>query len=304
MRNKISFQIDHALRESRQAAIAAGSLPDFRAETAELRAAEWSVEAPAGSRGQACYLAGVQAAGEAEAWLEGRDPDAAPTVLWVDSIWGALEIEEILFCLKEAVCGVECDVDGYLLSIVEAFQDFPAFVLPDRADITPGTHLVSSFTRLVGSVGRRRGVPVEGASPEAGADGERIEAADLLLVPRGRITERGMGQNIRVALDYLVNGRDGTAEDDAAALRSASAARLAAAQLWQWVRHETGVLAEGRIVTSELFREMLAEEVGRRPNGEASERDSAAAALGDTVLSKSFTMHAFCDRLIGNEGES
>ena len=298
----ISSEIGHALREARRAAIAAGRLPGIRPETAELRAAEWSVKAPDTSRGRPCYLAGVQAAGEAEAWLKGREPGGVPTVLWVDSVWGALEVEEILFCLQETVCRVECDIDGYLFSIIETFQDFPAFVLPDRADITPGTHLVSSFTRLVAAVCRRRGVAIDGGLTEGAADGDRVEAADLLLVPRGRITERGMRQNVRIALDYLAGRRDETPADDAAALRYASAARLAAAQLWQWVTHETGVLAEGRIVTGKLFEELLSDEVERRPPGD--DCGVAATVLGDTVLSKSFTMHALCDRQIGNEGES
>jgi hypothetical protein len=290
----IKREIDRTLRDAREGTIAAGGLPGFRPETAELREGDWSVTAPreAGT-GPTHYLAGVQSASEAEAWCQSRPGGDGPVILWLDSVWGAFEVEEILFALKGGVAAVDCDLDGYLYSLIEIFRELPEFVLPDRADMTPGTHLLRSFTRLAAGVCRRRGVRFDAPVPDAPVSTGRVEAADLLLVPRGRITERGMRRSIRTVLDYLADRPDPAPADDAAVLRSFSAARLAAAQLWQWVRHETGVLAEGRIVTGALFEELLSDEMERRPEGD--DCAGAAAALGDTVLSKSFTMHAFSE---------
>ena len=115
--------------------------------------------------------------------------------------------------------------------------------------------------------------------PEIGSGEVPIEAADLLLVPRGRITERGMRLNIGTALAHLGGHRDHP--DEPTALRAASAARLAAAQLWQWVRHETGVLDVGRIVTPALFEALLDKELAAADDPEGL---AVAARLQDRGL--------------------
>lgn len=291
----INKEIDDSLRAARRDSIAAGSLPGFSPDTKEIREAQWRVQrqAPDDFGGAAC-LAGVQSAREAEAWLAGRGATAAESgvVLWLDSIWAAFEVDEIIFSLKDVVIKVVCDADGYLCSLIETFHAFPEYVLPDRADITPSTHLLRSFTRLAGSACQRRGVAIDGVVPGDPVDGGRVEAADLLLVPKGRITERGIRQNIRVALAYLTDGEPAEHREDDARLRALSEARLAAAQLWQWVTHDTGVLDEGRIVTAELFKTLLNEESGTA----GSDDGGAVATLADTVLGESFTMHAFRDQ--------
>ena len=288
---------DVDLRSARQAAIANGVLPDFPAASAAVRDTEWRVDKPPAQAADApLLLPDVQSASEAGAWarrLAGRAMDGEPgVVLWVDSLWGAFEFENILYELKGVVAGAYCDLDGFLFGFIEAFQQFPQFVLPDRDDISEATHFLRSFRQIAASACLRRGTTVRDPNwPEIGSGEVPIEAADLLLVPRGRITERGMRQNIRTALGYLSGNRDDT--DDGAALRAASAARLAAAQLWQWVRHETGVLDVGRIVTPALFESLLAEELDAADDRQAL--IAAAAALSATVLGESFTMQAFCE---------
>lgn len=66
---------------------------------------------------------------------------------------------------------------------------------------------------------------------------------------------------------------------------------LAGAQLWQWVKHETGVLDEGRIVTAELFGQLLEDEL-TGPAVDESDVD-VASELADLVLAESLTMRSF-----------
>lgn len=277
-------------------------MPGFRSETAALRQAEWSVTPPSGcDKGRASYLTGVESASQARAWRSGADCNgsvgSAGVILWLDSIWAAFEVDEILHELRDLVCAVTCDEDGYLFSFVETFQAFPQFVLPDRADITPGTHFLSSVRRLVDGVCRRRGLDIAGEGHEGPTALDRIEAADLLLVPRGRITERGIRQNIRVALVYLEGTGNDLPADDTARLQHRSAAKLAVAQLWQWVRHETGVLDAGQIVTAELFQRLLDDELSRSETRQGGA--GAAAVLADTVLRESLTMEPFLEAAPG-----
>jgi len=74
------------------------------------------------------------------------------------------------------------------------------------------------------------------------------EAAELLAVPAGPRTGRGLRQNLRVGIRYLeawLNGQGSVAlyglMDDAAE------AELARMQLWQWVNHEVDVAGLGRM---------------------------------------------------------
>ena len=95
-------------------------------------------------------------------------------------------------------------------------------------------------------------------------DDDHITAADLLQVPKGRITEAGLRDNVSVAIRYLAAWLGGNGCVPLSNLmEDAATAEISRAQLWQWVHHETGILDEGRNVTLELFRKILDEEKER-----------------------------------------
>jgi len=90
-----------------------------------------------------------------------------------------------------------------------------------------------------------------------------ISAADLLAFgPEAPITEQGMRININVGLQYLGSWLAGNGCVPIFNLmEDAATAEISRAQLWQWIRSPKGVLDDGRKVTLELFRQMLAEEL-------------------------------------------
>ncbi len=95
-------------------------------------------------------------------------------------------------------------------------------------------------------------------------DDVEICADDLLQVPRGKITEAGLRDNIRVAVQYLASWLDGNGCVPISRLmEDAATAEISRAQLWQWVHHATGILDEGTNVSAELFRRLLREEMGK-----------------------------------------
>ena len=283
LKNKNSdFQTERARRQAR---VDAGELPGFPAKTAPLGDGDWRVERPAGAPADLC-LTGVESRREARVWGErfraGEPAVEHGLILRVDSLWAAFELDEIVHELRGCLTALHASHDGFLAGFVGVFHRFPEYVLPDRADMTGDTHFLRSFSRHVAETARRHGVAVAGDA--GGTDPEpagRIEAADLLLVPRGRITERGMRENIGVALRYLGRDDEPTAEET-------DAAELARALLWQWVRHETGVLDIGRIVTPEMFRALLDDEAAALGASRA-----ASGRLAGFVLGESYTMHAF-----------
>jgi malate synthase len=91
---------------------------------------------------------------------------------------------------------------------------------------------------------------------------DRVTAADLLQVVKGKITEAGVRENISVGLRYMAAWLDGNGCVPINNLmEDAATAEISRAQLWQWVHHDTGILDEGRNITYEYFKSMLGEEM-------------------------------------------
>jgi malate synthase len=91
-----------------------------------------------------------------------------------------------------------------------------------------------------------------------------VTEADLLAIPDGTITEGGLRNNVSVALQYLAAWLSGNGCVPINNLmEDAATAEISRAQIWQWIHHPTGVLEDGRRVTAQMFREMLAAEQRR-----------------------------------------
>jgi malate synthase len=90
-----------------------------------------------------------------------------------------------------------------------------------------------------------------------------IEARDLLdFQPETPITENGLRNNVSVGIQYLGAWLAGNGCVPVYNLmEDAATAEISRSQIWQWVRSPKGVLDDGRKVTKELFRSILAEEL-------------------------------------------
>jgi malate synthase len=92
----------------------------------------------------------------------------------------------------------------------------------------------------------------------------QVTAQDLMnfTIEGGQITEEGLRTNINVALLYLESWLRGVG---AAAIynlmEDTATAEISRAQIWQWINHPQGKLADGRQVTLELYSQMKAEEL-------------------------------------------
>ena len=92
-----------------------------------------------------CEAAGVVQAGE-----------ICVTVL-VETILAAFELDEILWELRDYIVGMNCGRWDYIFSFIKKFQHFPEFIMPDRNDVTMGSHFLRSYARLVVKSCHRRG---------------------------------------------------------------------------------------------------------------------------------------------------
>lgn len=90
-----------------------------------------------------------------------------------------------------------------------------------------------------------------------------ITEIDLLRVPEGPRTEAGLRQNINVGIQYIEAWLRGSGCVPLFNLmEDAATAEISRTQVWQWVRHGAA-LDDGRVVTPELVRGIIIEEVAR-----------------------------------------
>jgi malate synthase len=91
----------------------------------------------------------------------------------------------------------------------------------------------------------------------------RVTARDLLKVPVGEVTEEGLRINVDVGIQYLESWLRGTGCVPIYNLmEDAATAEICRAQVWQWIRHGAR-LKDGRVVTPQLVRAIIAEELGK-----------------------------------------
>lgn len=90
-----------------------------------------------------------------------------------------------------------------------------------------------------------------------------VSAAALLdFKPSAPITEAGVRNNISVGIQYLGAWLAGNGCVPVFNLmEDAATAEISRSQIWQWIRSPKGVLDDGRKVTVELFRQLLADEL-------------------------------------------
>jgi len=91
----------------------------------------------------------------------------------------------------------------------------------------------------------------------------QVDAADLLAVPEGTITEAGLRQNLNVGIGYIEAWLRGAGCVPLYNLmEDAATAEISRAQVWQWIRHGAR-LDDGRTIDAALCSTVLDEELGK-----------------------------------------
>ncbi|SDY90866.1 malate synthase [Evansella caseinilytica] len=91
---------------------------------------------------------------------------------------------------------------------------------------------------------------------------DAVQAEDLLTVPKGSITEKGLRQNIIVALRYMEAWLRGYgAVPIFHLMEDAATAEISRTQVWQWIKHPDGKLENGRKIDVNLVKQITEEEL-------------------------------------------
>jgi malate synthase len=94
-----------------------------------------------------------------------------------------------------------------------------------------------------------------------------ITRDQLLEVHHGKRTEAGLRENIRVGVQYIeawLRGRGAVPLYNL--MEDAATAEISRAQIWQWLFHKAK-LEDGREVTPDLFKSVMADEMGKVRSG-------------------------------------
>lgn len=94
-------------------------------------------------------------------------------------------------------------------------------------------------------------------------DDAKVSEEELLSVPKGECTVRGLRQNIAVGVQYLAAWLSGNGCVPLYHLmEDAATAEISRAQVWQWIYHRV-VLDDGQVLTQERFRSILRDEMNK-----------------------------------------
>jgi malate synthase len=113
------------------------------------------------------YLPKLESHLEARLWSEviassedmlGLARGSVRVTVLIETITAAFEMDEILFELRDSVCGLNAGRWDYIFSVAKRFHTDPAFVLPDRATVTMTTPFMRAYTELLVATCHRRRV--------------------------------------------------------------------------------------------------------------------------------------------------
>jgi malate synthase len=83
------------------------------------------------------------------------------TVL-IETIFGAFEMDEILYELRDHSAGLNCGRWDYMFSFIKKFRNHPSFMLPNRSEVTMDRHFLKSYSELLIKTCHRRNIHAMG----------------------------------------------------------------------------------------------------------------------------------------------
>jgi malate synthase len=83
------------------------------------------------------------------------------TVL-IETITAVFEMDEILYELRDSICGLNCGRWDYIFSFIKRFHAHPAYVLPDRSQVTMSVPFLRAYSKLLIDTCHRRGAHAMG----------------------------------------------------------------------------------------------------------------------------------------------
>lgn len=116
------------------------------------------------------------------------------TVL-IETIWGAFEMEEILYELRDHIVALNCGRWDYIFSCIKTLKRRKDWIVPDRLQVTMDKHFLDSYSKLLCETCHKRGaqamggmaafIPVKGNEELNRAAFDKVRADKLREVKNG-----------------------------------------------------------------------------------------------------------------------
>jgi len=112
------------------------------------------------------YLPKLESHQEARLWAKvfgfaerrlGLQPGTIRCTVLIETLPAALEMEEILYELRQHIVGLNAGRWDYLFSMIKKFHRRPEFLLPDRAQLTMTVPFMRAYTELLVKTCHKRG---------------------------------------------------------------------------------------------------------------------------------------------------
>jgi malate synthase len=112
------------------------------------------------------YLPKLEGRLEARLWNDvmtaseealGLDRGSIRATVLIETITAAFEMDEILYELRDHICGLNAGRWDYIFSVAKRFHTDPAFVLPDRVSVTMTVPFMRAYTELLVKTCHHRG---------------------------------------------------------------------------------------------------------------------------------------------------
>ncbi len=124
-----------------------------------------AVELKARGTGPYFYLPKLESHREARLWNDifvaaqdalGVARGTIKATVLIETILAAFEMDEILYELRDHITGLNCGRWDYIFSFIKRFSADPAFVIPDRGQVTMTAHFLKSYSLLLIKTCHRR----------------------------------------------------------------------------------------------------------------------------------------------------
>ncbi|MCU7866084.1 MAG: malate synthase A [Candidatus Thiodiazotropha sp. (ex Lucinoma borealis)] len=152
------------------------------------------------------YLPKMESHLEAQLWTDiftwaeqelGLEHGTIRCTVLIETITAVFEMDEILYALRDYICGLNCGRWDYIFSFIKRFHAHPECVLPDRSQVTMTVPFLRSYSKLLINTCHRRGAHAMGgmAAQIPIRDDAAADAAAKEKVRLDKVREAGDGHD-------------------------------------------------------------------------------------------------------------
>jgi malate synthase len=89
-------------------------------------------------------------------------PGTIKVTVLIETLWGAFEMDEILYELRNHIVALNCGRWDYIFSCIKTLKERADWIVPDRLSVTMDKHFLDSYSKLLCETCHKRGAQAMG----------------------------------------------------------------------------------------------------------------------------------------------